>query len=245
LLRQHEQTGERTIRQQENSDMTAITTAPVNRSSSELPHRSRRGHHASAARKVSIILLALGLGLTLTACAARVTVPVDPKVDFAAHVEHRGLVVDRAQGGEPAVLVPVRTLPFSSGPTYLLQAQAKTIAALWVNDPAHATVRQTSDPAAPVIGRVEAHWKAGAINLTLRPMHGPELHTGVFERTDGPSLPSVLSWNANTVLDVRGMYEADVLPPSVPESLATAAVALVDSDVDYIEDHAVNVYLGN
>lgn len=213
------------------------------------------------------------LALILPGCATRVVVPVDPKVDFAAHVEHRGLVVDRGLGGEPAVLEPARTLPFSSGPTFLLQAHDETLAALWVKDPAHVTVRQTPDPAAPVIGRVEAHWNAGAINLTLRPGDGPELHTGLFERTDGPGIPSVLRWNANTVLDVRGMYEADlfdtsgarvgwlrvrispylgagriydgVLPPSLPESLATAAFELVDSDVDYIEDHAVDVYQGN
>ena len=36
-----------------------------------------------------------------------------------------------------------------------------------------------------------------------------------------------------------------VLPPSVQESLAIAAVALIDSDVDYIEGRAVNPYLGN
>ncbi len=251
--------------------MKTFTAAPANRPSRTVPCCFPHALGRCAVRDLRNILLALGL--TLTGCAARVTVPVDPRAEFAAHGEHRGLVVDRAHGGEPAVLVPARTLPFSSGPTYLLQAEDKTIAALWVKDPAHVTVRQTSDPAAPVVGRVEAHWNAGAINLTLRPVDGPELHTGVFERTDGPSLPSVLRWNAATVLDVRGRYEAELrdasgapagwlrvrispymaagriydgdLPPSVPEALATAAVALVDSDVDYIEDHAVNVYLGN
>jgi len=216
----------------------------------------------------------LVLGTLVAACTARpVEVPVEPGVDFAAHVEHRGLVVDRAQGGRPAVLVPAPTLPFTSGPTYLLQADRKTIAALWVKDAGHVTVRQTGDRTAPVIGRVEAHWNHGAISLTLKPVDAPELRTGEFERTDGPSRPGVLSSQATTLPDIRGMYQADLrdstgapagwlrvrispylaasrvydgaLPPSVQEPLATAAVALVDSEVDYIEDHATDMYLGN
>ena len=244
--------------------MDAFSTMPLARCT-----RRRVASAALGLGALFLVLAAISSGCTQGVQA----VPVDPGVDFAAHVEHRGLVVDRAQGGEPAVLVPAPTLPFSSGPTYLLRAHDKTIAALWVRDPAHVTVRPTADPEGPVIGRVEAHWNKGAINLTLKPIEGPELHTGVFERTDGPSLPAVLGSQATTVLDVRGMYQADlrdatgapagwlrvrispymaaqrvydgVLPPTVAEPLATAAFALVDSDVDYIEDHAINVYLGN
>ena len=220
----------------------------------------------------SLFALLLALGIT-AGCAPRLDVPIDPRVDFAAHVESRGLVVDRAPSGEPAVLVPARTLPFSSGPTYVLQANDRTLAALWVKDPAHVTVRQTSDPNAPVIGRVEAHWNHGAIYLTLKPVDGPELQSSVFERTDGPAHPSVLSWYATMVTDVRGFYFAElhdpsgalagwlrvrispymaapriydgVLPPTVQESLVTAAAELIDSDVDYIESRAVNPYIGN
>jgi len=235
--------------------------------------RSATQRACSASRLAAGSALLLGLGAITGGCAATRPVPVDPKVDFAAHVEHRGLVIDRAQGGEPAVLVSAGTLPFTSGPTYLLQAQGKTLAALWMKDPAHVTVRQSADPTAPVIGRVEAHWNAGAINLTFKPAQGTELSSSPFERTDGFGVPTTLSSQANTVVDLRGMYQAElrdatgtpagwlrvrispymaasrvydgVLPPSVQEPLATAAIALVDSDVDYIEDHAVNVYLGN
>lgn len=221
----------------------------------------------------SVGALLLGLSTLVAGCVAKpLDVPIDPGVDFAAHVEHRGLVVDRAQGGQAAVLAPASTLPFTSGPTYLLQADGKTMAALWVKDAGHVTVRQTGDPAAPVIGRVIAHWNRGAISLTLVPVDGPELRTGVFERTAGPSHPDVLTQGA-TILDGRGIYQAElhdptgasagwlrvritpymaasriydgVLPASVQEPLATAAIALVDSDVDYIENHAADVYLGN
>ena len=172
--------------------MTAITCTEARSSITKLPARCPHGRRNRAVRNLGKVLLALGT--ILNGCASRLqAVPIDPRVDFAAHVEHRGLVVDRAHGAGPAVLVPAPTLPFSSGPTYLLQAEGKTIAALWGKDPAHVTVRQTADPTGPVIGRVEAHWNERAISLTLKPVNGPELHSGVFERTDGPSLPSVLS----------------------------------------------------
>src|SRR5579862_4723946 len=233
------------------------------------PHHSMKGIGRVTGGLVGVLLL----GATLNACVRQVTVPIDPNVDFAAHAESRGLVVDRAVGGQPATLVPAGTWFFSPGPTYLLEAQGQILAALWVKDPAHVTVRRTADSTAPVIGRVEAHWQGGAIHLTLKPADGPELHSGVFERTDGPGLPAVLGTQASTILDVRGMYQADlldpngkpagwlrvrispymvagrvydaVLPAPVQEPLATAAIALVDSDIDYIEDHALNVYLGN
>lgn len=199
-------------------------------------------------------------------------VPVDPGVDFAAHSEHRGLVVDRAQGAAPAVLVPAGSL-FSRGPNYLLEADGKTLAALWVKDLDHVTVRRTADPAGPAIGHVEASWKEGAIRLTLTPADGPALQTGRFHRVDGPGIPDLLTMDFGTVLEERGMYLAELrdekgtpvgwlririspyqgarrvydaaLPPSVPEPLATAAVALVNANIRESENHAVDVYLGN
>jgi hypothetical protein len=209
----------------------------------------------------------------LASCASPLrAVPVDPGVDFAAHVEHRGLVIDRAHGPEPAVLVPAGSL-FSRGPNYLLEADGKTLAALWVKDLAHVTVRRTADPAGPVLGRVGASWKEGAIRLTLTPADGPALQTGRFHRVDGPGPPELLTSDFGTVLDERGMYLAELrdekgnaigwlrvrispyqaarriydadLPPSVPEPLATAAVALVNANIRESENHAVDVYLGN
>ena len=209
----------------------------------------------------------------LAACAAPLrALSTDPKADFTAHLEHQGLVIDQAHNGEPAVLVPAGSL-FSSGPNFQLQAGGKTLAALWVEDPGHVTVRRTADPASPLIGRVEATWQQGAIRLTFKPVDGPPLQTGRFHRVDGPAHPDLLSSQATTVLDLRGMYLATLrnaqggeagwmrvrispyqesrriydadLPASVSEPLAAAAVVLVNSDVSYTRSRAVDVYLGN
>lgn len=209
----------------------------------------------------------------LTSYAAPLhAISTDPRVGFTAHLEHQGLVVDQARNGQPAVLVPAGSL-FSSGPNFLLQAGGKVLAALWVKDPGHVTVRRTADPDSPVLGRVEATWQHGAIRLTLKPGDGPPMQTGRFHRTDGPRHPELLSSEATTVLDVRGMYLATLhdaqgddtgwmrvrispyqdarriydadLPASVSEPLAAAAVVLVNSDVSYIRGRAVDVYLGN
>ena len=199
--------------------------------------------------------------------------PIDPGVDFAAHVEHRGLVVDEMVGGSPAALVPAGGLPWSGGPQYLLQEQDKTIAALWFPSPGHMIVRQSADPQSPLLGQVEAVWTDGAIHLTLEPANGAKLQTGAFNRIDGRVATAALSSQARTVLDLRGIYRAQLrdangetvgwlraqlsphraspriydgrLPESVNGPLTTAAVALLDYDVDYLEDHAVDVYQGN
>ena len=170
------------------------------------------------------------------------------------------------------MLVPVGSL-FSSGPDFLLQAGGKTLAALWVKDSGHVTVRRSEDPSSPVIGNVEAARDHGAIRLTMKPADGPALQTGRFHRIDSPGLPAILGSQASTVLDLRGMYRAEIrdargdttgwlrvrispyqgsrriydasLPASVQEPLAAAAVVLVNSDVSYTRSRAVDVYLGN
>ena len=173
-----------------------------------------RDVHVSQARRLRDWCAAwlIASMFVLASCAsAPHAVSVDPGVDFAAHVEHRGLVIDRARGEKPAVLVPAGSL-FSNGPDHLLQVQAdgKTLAALWITDLAHVTVRRTADPDGPVMGSVEASWKEGAIQLTLKPADGPALQTGRFHRVDGPELPDLLTSNISTTLDERGTYRAEL-----------------------------------
>lgn len=237
----------------------------------ELPGASVQARPTNAALGRGAFLLMAG---GLICCAPRLkAIPVAPGVDFAAHVEHRGLVVDEMPGASPAVLVPAGWQSRTGGPRFLLQAYDKTIAALWFPEPDQMIVRQTADRQAPLIGEVDAAWEKGAIHLTLKPANGAPFQTGAFDRIDGRAATAALNSQAYTVLDVRGVYRAElrdargapagwlriqispyqaathiydgVLPASLNGPLATAAVALLDSDVNDIENHAVNVYLGN
>ncbi len=134
-------------------------------------------------------------------------------------------------------------------------------------------VRQTADPQSPLIGEINASWDHGAIRLTLKPADGPVFETGTFDRVDGRVATAALSSQAKTEFGLRGTYRAElrdangtpvgwlraqirspltatriydgVIPPAINGALAAAAVALLDADVDYIENHAVNPYVGS
>jgi hypothetical protein len=223
--------------------------------------------HAGILGAVFVLLLA-------SSCTPALSpVRIDRGVDFAAHVEHRGLVVDEMAGGSPAVLVPAAWSSWTGGPRFLVQEHDKTIAALWFPKPGQMIVRQSKDPESPLIGEVDAGWSEGAIHLTFKPAGGPAFHSSTFNRIDGRVVTAALSSQARTVLDVRGVYRAEVrdsqgtpvgwlrarisphqaatriydglLPAPLNGPLATAAVTLLDSDVDYIEDHALDVYIGS
>ena len=134
-------------------------------------------------------------------------------------------------------------------------------------------VRRTADSQAPFIGEVDAAWKDGAIRLTLKPAEGGSFQTGAFDRIDGTVGTTALGPQVYSVLDVRGVYRAELrdaqgglagwlrvqispyqaaphiydvdLPASVNGPLATAAAALLDADVNNTEHRAFNVYLGD
>jgi hypothetical protein len=243
--------------------MCLIRTTTAGGSCKCAPHHHRPAGHATVA------LLAL---TWLAGCAApRHAVAADPEVDFAAHVGHRGLIVDRMSGGHSAVLVPDGVW-FSN--RYLLHSDGRTIAALWLKDPSHVTVRESADPTAPVLGRVFANWDESALRLTLQPAAGPPYTLGRFRRVDATSRPVLLeSADMSTITDVRGWYRAELrdqrgtpvgwlsvritspeggmrtydgnLPAALDGPLAAAAVELVNADVDDIESHVTDVYLGN
>ncbi len=237
----------------------------------ERPGRYTHSWAVRAALSLGMLLPALAM---TTACAPALwAIPVDPNVDFAAHVEHRGLVVDQMSGVSPAVLVPAGRLSWQGGPRFLLQAHGQTIAALWFPRPGKMIVRQTADPQSSLIGEVDAGWSQGAIHLTFKPADGAAFQTGTFNRTDGRIATAALCSQARTNLDVRGVYRAElrdssgqpvgwlrvhlsprqaaariydgVLPAPLNGPLAVAAVAVVNADVDYIRRQASDVYLGN
>lgn len=188
----------------------------------------------------------------------------DPSIDFAAHPGYRGLVVDRMEGGQTAVLVRAHSTPSSAGPTHLLQTDGTTIAALWVADHNHITVRQTPDAAAPFVGDVLASWRHGALRLTFHSADGASFHTSRFDRIDGEQFPNILDREMYSVMDLPGVYRAELrdarnvpvgwlrvrilpyqglprdytadVPGPLNGPLAVGAVALVDSEIDSIID---------
>jgi hypothetical protein len=218
-------------------------------------------------------MLLLTLVMTMACAPALQAIPVDPNVDFAAHVEHRGLVVDEMSGVSPAVLVTAGRQSWGGGPRLLLQAHGQTIAALWFPRAGKMIVRESADPQSPLMGEIDAAWNQGAIHLTFKPVDGSVFRTGTFDRIDGRIATAALSSQARTVLDLRGVYRAEVqdsngkpvgwlrarisprraagriydgvLPAPLNGPLAAAAVAVVNADVDYIESHATDVYVGH
>jgi len=253
--------------------MESFNTVQAHRSATaELPGVSRRARPRSTALGRGVLSLILG-GTVIFSAPRLNAIPVDPGVDFAAHAAHRGLVVDKMPGASAAVLVPAGRQSWKGGPQFLLQADGKTIAAVWFPERDKMIVRGTADPQAPLIGEVDAAWKDEAIRLTLKPAEGASFQTSAFDRIDGRVKTAELGPQTYTRLGVRGVYRAElrdpqggqagwlrvqisphqaarhiydgVLPASLNGPLATAAVALLDSDVRHIENNAVNVHLGN
>jgi len=219
-------------------------------------------------RRALVLVLAFSIGCTATWRP----IPVDTGVNFAAHVEHRGIVVDKMQGGAPAMLEPAGWQSFWGGPRFLLEAHDTTVAALWFPESSHVIVRASADPQSPVLGKVDATWRQSAIRLTFRLPDG-SFQTGEFARIDGGHPTATLGPQVSTLLDIEGVYRAElrdahgaavgwlrvrincngaptriydgILPPSLSGPLGAAAVALLDSDVSYVADHAQDPDQGN
>lgn len=204
---------------------------------------------------------------TLVLCSACMSwpgpAPTDPSADFVAHPGYRGLVVDRMNSGQQAVLVRAPSAPSSAGPDYVLEVDGQPIAALWVADHNHVTVRGRPDATAPLVGEVLASWEHGAIRLTFRSAGGSVVYTSPFDRIDSQNSPTTLDRELLSVSqDLPGIYRAElrnaqnarvgwlrvrilpyqglprdydgVVPGPINGPLAAGAVALVDSEIDSI-----------
>ena len=219
------------------------------------------------------LALAFAICLGVASCAAiyRPTVQIDSAATFGAHQVSQGLDVDRLERGQTATLRPASWLRLAGAPTYALTAEGHRIAAFWL-DGSQVIVRREASKGSPLIGRIDPSWDMNAIRLAIRPADGPSFQTDPFLRQQTGGGPDRLSRIAQTVLDVRGSYEAVlrdgkgaaigslrvritpyqeaarvyefVLPPAIPPALAVAAAASLDAEIDWIEDHAVNVYRG-
>jgi hypothetical protein len=216
---------------------------------------------------------AVALAAAAASCALlHKPVSVDPQATFAAHLEHDGLAVDRLEHGRTGRLRSPRWLRLPGAPAFVLDdAEGATLAALWLSG-SEATVRPTTSESAPVLARIRPSWEDGAVRFTLEPPDGEPLRTDVFARQQAGTGPPALTRTAETVIDVRGPYEATVrdargksvgwlrvrispyqaapriyeasLPATISPPVAAAAVAALNAEIDWIEAHTLDVYRG-
>jgi len=193
----------------------------------------------------------------------------DPRINFSAHTASRGVIIDKIDDGQKAVLKP---WDLRTGPQYVLQtAKGSTTAALWAS---HKTtlVRSTPDPSSPVIGTVDSISEDYAIRFQLKPAGGGTFSTSPFKRIDADSA-AALGERTFSLVDLRGIYQAEisddagnpvgwmrvqvgsrfkpariyegVLPREINGPLAVAVVARLGATLNGIEAQAYDPNMGN
>jgi hypothetical protein len=203
------------------------------------------------------------------ACARRVEPPpahaIDADATFVAHRIHGGYAIDRPGTGAGEIRAVGRL--GSSGPAFAVRDAGAVRATLWLVAPA--TVSARTDAASPGLS-IAPSWEEQAVRLTLRSTDGTWYRTDVLSRVDGRTGTPVLRRGLATTLDARGTYRALVredggaavgwievrvpspdeprlvqgaLPASEPV-MGPALTVAIDSEVDWIEDHALDVYRG-
>jgi hypothetical protein len=211
------------------------------------------------------------LGLAGTACALPAPrVSLDPAANFTAHVEARGIVVDRMADGEHARVVAKGAF---FRPRLVVEEGRKDVAMLSPEGSDTIVSVATSGGDDPTIGDVKAEWTHGAIDLTFAPNGHAAYRTTPFRRVNPWRTPQLLGQPADNVVELPGRYVADVesadgrrvgwlsieiadggpvsrlyegdLPPSINGPLAVAAVERLNEEVDWVEQHAINPYVGN
>ena len=210
----------------------------------------------------------------LASCAVpRAEPEADPTANFVAHSESGGLMIDRNLDGRRVLVTDGSGGLFSDGPQLVARSGDTTLAAFWVKDTGHLSIRHSTDRSAPVVGRVRTTWDGGLLRLVLETSDGRKYATSRFRRIDLQREPEALGQGDESLLDVAGIYQAvfrddagrplgwlrvridpsrqfvhvyegDV-PPSLDPSLLTGATALLEADVSDLEGHAENPYIGD
>jgi hypothetical protein len=214
---------------------------------------------------VTFALLAVG-------CAHRGAFPVASDATFSAHIESRGLVLDRTRAGGVGLAEPPGWLRLPGQPAAVVRIGDMTAGWVWVDGPAGATVRREQSADMPVVATVRSAWQDNVISLTLDAGGAGTFTTTTFARQGGTGGPEAISRAAQTVLEVRGEFRAEVrdaggapvgwlraritpyqsatrvydgvLPPAIDDALAAAAALVLDAEVTWIENHAIDVYRG-
>jgi hypothetical protein len=251
--------------------MAEVPCQKIGRGSNELERTRAKSMLMHLFRNKLVALAALLLAIS--GCLRPPTpFPVAADVNFAAHAESRRLVLDRTRAGSTGIAVPPQLFRRAGAATFVVKLGKDEVAWIWVTGPDGAVVRRTPSADAPLTGEVRSTWDDNAIRLTLHTSDGTVFASDVFVREGGGTGPDRLSRNAQTVLDARGSFRAelrdaaggsagwlrvrvspyqrapriydDVFPPAIDDPLATAAALVLDAEVSWIEDHALDVYRG-
>jgi hypothetical protein len=223
---------------------------------------------------MSPVRTALVAGVLVLACGASgcgaTALPaseLDTQATFAAQQVHGGFLLDRLPGGDTGIVEPSTWINLSGMPWLRVRTTQGTQGTLRLTSPGRVVIH---DASAQPVADVAPTWDTGTIHLTLLPAGGTPLRLGPFERVDGSSGYSTLTRNAQTSLDVQGVYRATlrdaqdrhvgwlqvriiesygarlfqgVLPEVSLEEQAGLVLAL-NSEIDWIENHVLDVHRG-
>ena len=219
-------------------------------------------------RSMRLISSGLALALVAGACASRhTTLPAEPGVTLAAHRDGDAFVIDRLPDGETGLLVARGRLHGEDAPELTLKVAGERRAGLWMVGASRVLVRTEASTRAPRIGEVLSSWDGRAIRLAIYDdRDGSTLRTDVFLRSDGGPGAPALAREDPRATELEGTYRAAVrdahetpvgwmrvqirptehtsriydavFPTAVEGALAAGAVAALDTEVTWLEDHS-------
>jgi hypothetical protein len=189
--------------------------------------------------------------------------PFDPAATFVAHSVHGGLAIDRIPGGTTG------RIEGRDAGLFVVTSGDTPIAVVRITSLATVVGRTQGGEGAPPTLWVTPSWTPEGIRLSVTAPDGT-LHTTSFVRTDGHAGLPTLSRTGQTSLDVRGTFRAEVLDaggnrrgwfavrvpgpddprllssdlPGVSIAVAPAMALALVSELDWIDDHLVDVYRG-
>lgn len=215
----------------------------------------------------------VGAAAMTASCVHPPNIVPSPNVNFAAHVDHQGLIVDRVGRDQHGILESVAAVGFSKAPDFVLNIDGATEAAIW-SQGADEVVRTAPDPAAPLIGNIHTIWDdSNAVRLVFETAGGATFRTDLFRRVDHSGEPQALGEPVTMTAHARGVYIAQirdrdstpvgwlrvevasrgsavtqvydgVLPSDLNGPLAVAAVVRLDSEVQAMRKNATDPYSG-
>ena len=189
--------------------------------------------------------------------------PFDPAATFVAHSVNGGLAIDRIAGG------PKGSVQGRDAGLFVVTAGDTPIAVIRITSIATIVGRTQGGEDAPPTLWVTPSWTPEGIRLAVTSPTGT-LHTTSFVRIDARSGLQTLSRMGQATLDVRGEFRAEVLDaggtrrgwftvrvpgpdesrlfssdmPGAAAAVGPAMALALVSELDWIDDHLIDVYRG-